>query len=85
MKPLPDLNDEAEMIRRGKRSAIMSARKEAAETLRDAFTLMQSHDWAELALHARVALNAADRLLTLAAMWDELEAKPGAKPASPDF
>ena len=72
MKAMPDLDNEADMLKRGRRSAIASARKEAAETLRDAYTLMQSHDWADLSTHARVAREAADRLITLAAMWDEL-------------
>lgn len=73
MKPLPDLNNEAAMLKRGKLAAIASARKEATETLRDAYTLMQSHAWADLAEQARVARDAADRLITLAAMWAEVE------------
>lgn len=72
MKPLPDLDNEAAMLKRGRLSSIASARKEAAETLRDAYTLMQSNDWADLAAHARVARDASDRLVTLAAMWDEV-------------
>jgi hypothetical protein len=72
MKPLPDLDNEAAMLKRGRLSVIASARKDAAETLRDAYTLMQSNDWADLATHARVARDAADRLVTLAAMWDEV-------------
>lgn len=72
MKSLPDLNNEADMLRRGRRSAIASARKDATETLRDAYTLMQSHDWADLSTQARIARDAADRLVTLSAMWDEL-------------
>lgn len=73
MRPLPNLDDEAAMLKRGRLSAIYAARKEAAETLRDAFTLMQSNDWADMAAHARVAKDAADRLITLAAMLEELK------------
>ena len=72
MKPLPDFGDEAAMLKRGRLSAIYSARKDASEALRDAYTLMQSHDWSEMADHARVARDAADRLITLAAMLDEV-------------
>jgi hypothetical protein len=73
MKPLPNLDDEDAMLRRGRMSALLAARKEAAETLRDAHTFMQSNDWADWTTHARVARDAADRLITLAAMWDEVK------------
>lgn len=72
MKPLPNINDAAEMIVRGQRSAIASARKEATEVLRDQLVAVQSAEWTALAEQARVARDAADRLVTLAAMWDEL-------------
>lgn len=45
MKPLPNINDEAAMLLRGKRSAIGAARKEAVESLRDMLTFMQSEQW----------------------------------------
>jgi len=73
MRALPNLDDEAAMLKRGRLSVIISARKEAAETLRDAHTFMQSNDWADWATHARVARDAADRLITLAAMWEEVK------------
>ena len=72
MKPMPDLNDDTAMILRGKRSAVASARKDATESLRDAYTLMQSDHWSDLAKQARLARDAADRLITIAALWDEL-------------
>lgn len=74
MKPPPDLNDETAMIQRGRASALFSARKEAIEILRDAFTALQSGGefGQALALNARIARDAADRLVTLAAMWDEV-------------
>jgi hypothetical protein len=72
MRPLPDINDEAAMLLRGRRSAITSARNEAAEALRDACTRVQSSDWSTLAAHADESAQAAERLKTLAAMWDEL-------------
>lgn len=60
------------MIKRGRASVLFSARKEAIEILRDAHTALQTGEFGPaLALHARIARDAADRLLTLAAMWDE--------------
>jgi hypothetical protein len=72
MRALPDITDEPAMLLRGRRSALGSARNEAAEALRDATTMCQSADWNQLAQHADKAAQAADRLKTLAAMWDEL-------------
>ena len=72
MKPLPNINDEAAMLLRGKRSVIASSRNEAAEALRDACVSVQSADWSDLRQSAEQAKAAADRLMTLAAMWDEL-------------
>jgi len=74
MKPLPNINDEAAMLARGKRSAMHAARIDAAEALRDANTLVQGAEWHELQSAAEKARSAAERLLTLAAMWQELEA-----------
>jgi len=71
MKPLPDVNDEAAMLLRGKRSAIGAARKEAVETLRDMLTFMQSDQWNRS--HVEAASKATERLLTLQAMWEELK------------
>ena len=72
MKPLPNLNDEAAMIKRGQRSALMSAKNEAAEALRDACTRLQSCDYgaideyADRADEAVIRLRAVQRLsLTL--------------------
>jgi len=72
MRPLPDLAAEADMIERGRRSALAQARREAIETLRDAYTMIQTADWDSLAAHAAAAREASDRLVTLAAMWEEL-------------
>jgi len=74
MKPLPNINDETAMLERGKRSALASARNEAAEALRDACTVIQSSNWANLHGLAQEAVEAAERLKTIAAMWDELDA-----------
>lgn len=68
---LPDLTDEPAMIRRGKMSAIGSARAEAQAALRDASTYCQSCDWGGLAKYADDAIKAAERLKTVAALWDE--------------
>ena len=72
MKPLPDLDNADAMIKRGRLSAIGAARKEAAESLRDQCTILQGCSWDAIQHHAPVAKDALDRLLTLAAMWDEL-------------
>lgn len=77
MKPPPDLNDEAAMLKRGRASALYSARKDALELLRDSFTAMQGDGefGPALALNARIARDAAERLITLSVMWDEACAK----------
>ncbi len=72
MRALPNINDEQAMLLRGRQSAIGAARKEAAEALRDACTMIQSAEWEQLAKHADDAAQAAERLKTLAAMWGEL-------------
>jgi heme oxygenase len=72
MKPLPNLNDDAAMLLRGKRSAIGAARKEAAEALRDQVTILQGCSWEAIQHHAPAAISAIERLRTLAAMWEEL-------------
>ena len=51
------------------------ARADACRALRDASTFAQSADWQGLPACADAAHNAAERLKTLAAMWDELNAK----------
>lgn len=72
VKPLPNINDAAAMIERGKRSALASARKEAHELLRNAAVNSQPATWDDLTAHADIAETAAARLKTLAAMWNEL-------------
>jgi hypothetical protein len=44
MKPLPNLDDGAAMAARGRRSALMSARNDAAEELRNVCVAIQSVD-----------------------------------------
>lgn len=73
MKPLPNLDDEAEMLKRGRISAIYAARKDAIEALRDAHTRMQADDWADMEMQARAAKAAADRLITLSAILTEFK------------
>ena len=70
MKPIPDIDNAEAMIARGKASALMSARKDATETLRDSLLAVQSADWPDLSARADVALRAADRLKTLALLWE---------------
>jgi hypothetical protein len=72
VKPPPDLTDDELMLKRGKIRTLYSARKDATECLRDAYTAMQSAPWPDLHTHASNAREAAERLATLAAMWDEV-------------
>lgn len=74
MRPIPDFDNVDEMIKRGKISTLYSARKEATECLRDAYTAMQAASWPDLHTHASIARDAAERLATLAVMWDEIYA-----------
>lgn len=73
MKPLPNLDDDAAMLAAGKRSALHFARKDAHEELRDAHTNMQGADAARLLLHARKAVAASERLVTVALLMSELQ------------
>ena len=73
MKPLPNLNDEAAMLMRGKRSALGSARNDAAEALRDACTRLQACEYFAIEQHAAEANAALVRLLTIAKAWSELK------------
>ena len=72
MKPAPNINDDASMIRIGRLSALGSARKEAAEALRDAVVAVQSSSWFDLRAAVDATTEPAERLRTLAAMWSEL-------------
>lgn len=73
MRSLPDINDEQAMLLRGKRSALREARIEAIKGLRDAYTDLDGADWGDLHSAARVCREHAERLMTLAAMWGEIE------------
>lgn len=72
MKPLPNINDEAAMAQRGRRSVLAQARKETTEALRDAYNQLQSAEWTVLDAHADAVAMYADRLKTLAVMWQEV-------------
>lgn len=73
MKPLPDLDDTGLMAARGRRSALMSARNEAAEMLRDACVACQSSSVEEVAQPAQIAINAAQRLIEVSTLWSQLQ------------
>ena len=72
MKPIPRIDDDAAMILRGQRSALGSARNDAAEALRDAMVVVQSATWDDLRAAVDALDGPAERLRTLAAMWGEL-------------
>ena len=72
MRPLPNLSDEAAMIKRGRRSAVMSARNEGCEAIRDAAVRCQTAMApADLVMHAREAIEAANRLIAVATLMEE--------------
>lgn len=71
MKPLPDIHNAEAMRLRGIQASINGARNDAAGALRDAVTVVQGCSMAELR-GALVAVDAAaERLRTVAALWDE--------------
>lgn len=72
MKPLPDLTDDAAMIRRGRQSALMSARNEAAQALRDAAVAAQSCKPTDVSA-ARAGIDACKRLIILGDMFAQLD------------
>ena len=72
MKPLPDLDDVEAMAARGRRSALMAARGEALETLRDASVAIQSVDFgnrAELDARLTALATAVQRVMDVADIW----------------
>lgn len=70
MRPLPDLTNAEAMAARGRRGALISARNEAAEELRNASVSVQSADFAELAEHAPRLRAIAQRLEELSQLWE---------------
>lgn len=72
MKPLPDLDDASAMAARGRRSVLMSARNEACEALRDACVACQSADISDAIPPALRAIEAAERLQSVSALWEQL-------------
>jgi hypothetical protein len=69
LSPLPDLDDVSAMAATGRRSALMRARNEACEALRDATTRCQSSEIGDAAEPAQLAINAAQRLIDVAGLW----------------
>lgn len=73
MKPIPDINDEAAMLLRGKRSALASARNEATAELRDAYTLMEACEWGELNERLARVRSSVERLGVISVLWSGLK------------
>jgi len=71
LKKLPDLTDAEAMAARGRRSVLASARNEACEALRDACVACQSADFGDAQAPLK-AIEAAERLQTIASLWSEL-------------
>lgn len=72
LSALPDFDDTGAMAARGRRSALMKARNEAAEALRDAFMACQTADFPEVAEPAQRAIEAAQRLQAVAVLWEQI-------------
>lgn len=73
MKPLPPLDNAEAMAAWGRRSALLSARKDAAESLRDACVLCQSAEMHELPTYTARCIAAAQRLADVSALWAQME------------
>ena len=71
MRPIPNLQDDAAMAARGRRSALMSCRNEACSALRDAAVRIMGHDLHEIGDELAVAEAALGRLRELRALWGE--------------
>jgi hypothetical protein len=67
MKPLPNLEDTEAMVLRGRRSVLASARNDALEELRDAYTSLQS-DPIE-SMNVTKIVKAAERLAEISGLW----------------
>jgi hypothetical protein len=73
MKPLPDLSDDAAMAARGRRSALMAARKDALDELRDIYTRLQACAPELMADYLRLIQLPIRRLHELEAMLKDIE------------
>ena len=69
LRPIPDLSDVESMAARGRRSALIGARNEAAAELRDIATAVQGADFDALPPLAKQLRAVADRLDEVAALW----------------
>lgn len=70
MRPLPDLDNTAAVIARGRASLLASARNEAEAELRDRFTLLTGCTWSEYADRLAGVKAAVQRLDEISAMYD---------------
>jgi hypothetical protein len=73
MKPLPNLEDEAAMLLRGRRSALMSARNEAVEEVRNLLIAVQVHNQVDLSDAAITLRELAQRFDALAGMEERIK------------
>ena len=75
MKPLPNIDDEAAMLLRGKRSALAAARNDAEASLRDAYTLLQSAEWDELETRLTTVNACVAQIGTINNLWHGIGGK----------
>lgn len=79
MRSLPDLDNTAAMIARGRHSALMSARNDACSDLRDECTRAQSADVGELGEIADRIDPILKRLREVAGLWNGLDDREAVK------
>lgn len=73
MKPMPNIEDDAAMILRGKRSSLAAARNDAEACLRDAYTVMQGAEWADLPARLADVQACVDRLRVVGTAWEAIK------------
>jgi len=71
MKPIPDVSNIQAMAAWGRRSALMKARNEACEVLRDVAVAAQSQDIGSAGDGLEGAADAVERLKEIARLWNE--------------
>lgn len=78
MKPLPNLDDEAAMLMRGRRSALAASRNEAEQELRDAYTALTGSDWPQYRERLLKVSDCVARLDAVIGLWESLAPIPAA-------
>lgn len=72
MKPLPDLTDEVAALLKGRQTLLWAAKREAMETLRDAYTALQTAQWGEMTDALGLAELSIEQLRQICHLWEAL-------------